>query len=161
MCHAGLIPQVQLLGKDAADTAASLKRHVRGFGEDLSCQWAAALPLLRAKYNNTSETTRITVAGVVGIIDSVFTRTNQVRNALFTPDNVAVWKFGEFVFTPKALMAFASKKKRGASRSLSQPKHKKARTRRRPSSAHGIRWRHIKRRRTRRLIDVGGEGSSK
>ena len=135
MCHAGIVPQVQLLGENAADTAARLKRHVRGFGEELSGQWAAALPRLRAEYKETSEVTRSTVAGVVGIIDSVFTRTERVRNALFTPDNVAVWKFGEFVFTPKALMAFAAQKKRGASRSLSQPKPKKARTGHRSETA--------------------------
>ena len=68
------------------------------------------------------------MAGVVGIIDSVFTRTKRVRNALFKPDNVAVWKFGEFVFTPEALMAFAALKKRQASRSSSQRKPKKPRT---------------------------------
>ena len=68
------------------------------------------------------------MAGVVGIIDSVFTRTKRVRNALFTPDNVAVWKFGEFVFTPEALMAFAALKKRRASQPPSQRKPKKGRT---------------------------------
>ena len=128
MCHTGVMPQVQLLGENAADTAARLKLHVRGFGEALSGQWAAALPHLRKEYDNTSETTRITVAGVVGIIDSVFTKTKRVRNALFTPDNVAVWKFGEFVFTPEALMAFAALKKRRVSRPRSQRKPKKGRT---------------------------------
>jgi len=135
MCHAGIVPQVQLLGENAADTAARLKRHVRGFGEALSGQWAAALPRLRAKYKGTSEATRSTVAGVVGIIDSVFTKTKHVRNALFKPDNVAVWKFGEFVFTAEALMAFAALKKRGASRPPSQPKPKKARTGHRSETA--------------------------
>ena len=128
MCQGGILPQVQLLGDDATDTAANLQLHVRGFGSKLSRRWAAALPRLRAAYDNATWTTRNTVAGVVGIIDSVFTGTNQVRNALFTPDNVAVWKFGEFVFTPEALMAFAALKKRQASRSSSQPKPKKART---------------------------------
>ena len=44
LCHAGIVPQVQLLGEDAADTAARLKLNVRGFGEELSGQWAEALP---------------------------------------------------------------------------------------------------------------------
>ena len=137
LCHAGIVPHVQLLGEDAADTAARLKLHVRGFGEALSGQWATALPRLRAKYKGTSEVTRSTVAGVVGIIDSVFTTTKHVRNALFKPDNVAVWKFGEFVFTPEALLAFAALKKRGASRPPSQSKPKKAHTGGSRSSVHG------------------------
>ena len=137
MCQGDVSPQVQLLGENAADTAARLKLHVRGFGEELSGQWAEALPRLRAEYDITSEVTRSTVAGVVGIIDSVFTRTKRVRNALFTPDNVAVWKFGEFVFTPEALLAFAALKKRGASRPPSQSKPKKAHTGGSRSSVHG------------------------
>ena len=111
MCQAGIFPQVQLLGNNAAGTAANLQLHVRGFGEELSRQWAAALPDLRTAYDNTAETTRNTVAGVVGIIDSV-SATTHVRNALFRPDNVAIWKFGDFVFTPEAALAFAAQKRR-------------------------------------------------
>ena len=104
MCQGGISPQVQLLGDNAADTAKNLQLHVRGFGAELSHQWAAALPRLHTEYDNATRTTRNTVAGVVAIIDSVF-GTTQIRKALFSPDNVAVWKFGDFVFTPEALVA--------------------------------------------------------
>jgi len=127
MCQGDVSPQVQLLGENATDTAANLQRHVRGFGAKLSHQWAAALPRLHTEYDIATRTTRNTVVGVVGIIDSVF-GTTQVRKALFRPDNVAVWKFGDFVFTPKALVAFAAQKKRGALGSPQETKHKKART---------------------------------
>ena len=125
-----IFPQVQLLGDDATDTAANLQLHVRGFGSKLSRRWAAALPRLRAAYDNATWTTRNTVAGVVGIIDSVF-GTTRVSKTLFSPDNVAVWKFGDFVFTPEALVAFAAQKKGGIVGSPKEPhqtKHKKART---------------------------------
>ena len=123
MCQAGIFPQVQLLGNNAAGTAANLQLHVRGFGEELSRQWAA-LPDLRTAYHNTAEPTRNTVAGVVGIIDSVCA-TTHVRNALFRPDNVALWKFGDFVYTPEAALAFAAQK-----REAFRSKHKRARSRR-------------------------------
>ena len=124
MCQAGIFPQVQLLGNNAAGTAANLQLHVHGFGEELSRQWAAALPDLRTAYHNTAEPTRNTVAGVVGIIDSVCA-TTHVRNALFRPDNVAIWKFGDFVYTPEAALAFAAQK-----REAFRSKHKRARSRR-------------------------------
>ena len=137
MCQGGILPQVQLLGDDATDTSANLQLHVRGFGSKLSRRWAAALPRLRAAYDNATCTTRNTVAGVVGIIDSVFS-TTRVRKVLFSPDNVAVWKFGDFVFTPTALVALGDQnlkilKKRGAMgppKGQQQPNRKKARTRR-------------------------------
>ena len=138
MCQGGILPQVQLLGDDATDTAANLQLHVRGFGSKLSRRWAAALPRLRAAYDNATCTTRNTVAGVVGIIDSVFS-TTRVSKVLFSPDNVAVWKFGDFVFTPTALVALGDLrdqslkilKKRGAMGSPNgqqQPNRKQART---------------------------------
>ena len=103
---------------------------MRGFGSKLSRRWAAALPRLRTEYDDATRTTRNTVAGVVGIIDSVF-GTTRVSKTLFSPDNVAVWKFGDFVFTPEALVAFAAQKKGGIVGSPKEPhqtKHKKART---------------------------------
>ena len=131
MCQGGIFPQVQLLGEDATDTATNLQLHVRGFGAQLSHQWAVALPRLCEEYERAG-TTRDTVAGVVGIIDSVF-GTTQVRKALFSPDNLAVWKFGDFAFTPEALAALVAQKKRGAlgsSQEQQQTSRKKARTRR-------------------------------
>ena len=106
--QAGIAPHVQVLDDDAG---AKLQRHVHNFGPTRSKTWATALPRLCAEYDAADPATRDTVAGVVDIIDYVFAGT-QLRNALFSAANVAIWRFGGFVYTPHAMVTFAALKKR-------------------------------------------------
>ena len=108
--QAGIAPPVQVLDDGAG---AKLKRHIHGFTAACSREWVAALPRLRAEYNAADGDTRDTVAGVVGIIDSVF-GSAKVRDALLNPINLARWCFGGFVYTPQALITLSTLSKQGA-----------------------------------------------
>ena len=107
--QAGIAPPVQVLDDDAG---AKLKRHIHGFTAACSREWVAALPRLRAEYNAADGDTRDTVAGVVGIIDSVF-GSAKVRDALLNPINLARWCFGGFVYTPQALITLSTLSNQG------------------------------------------------
>ena len=124
----GIAPHVDLLAENAAE---DMQRHLRGCGPVVSALWAKALPDLRSAYNAAKSISEsLSVADVLGIIDSVFPNT-KVRNVLFRGCNVAIWRFGSFVFTPQAFVDFnAVGPKRAATSLVAQQRpEKKARKR--------------------------------
>lgn len=124
----GITPHVDLLA-DAAPT--HLERHVHGLAGKRSSVWASALVRLRAEYSAADAATSTSVAGVVGIIDTVVGDT-ELRNCLFQPANVGMWRFGQFVFDAEALIEFTALKKGVGAKPPQQPRRRRKRPRRWP-----------------------------